>query len=78
MTIATILNALAAIPALINFVESTAAAITSWWVARQTTATLTLIADAAALAANASTDADRMAAAVAWQKALSQPRVTAS
>jgi hypothetical protein len=78
MTIGTILDALAAIPALISAVESFASAVTLWYVQRQTTQTLALIADAAALAGRAQTDADRYAAAQAWQTALSQPRITSS
>ena len=76
-TFIAILNALAAIPALLGFVESFAQAIVLWWVQRQTGQTLSLIADAAALAARASTDEERYASAEAWQKALSRPRVTA-
>ena len=69
-------NALAAIPALINAVESFASAVTLWYCQRATNATLQAIANAAALAAHAQTDADRYAAAQAWQTALSKPRVT--
>lgn len=73
-----ILNALAAIPAILGYVESFAAVVTLWYCQRQTNETLTEIADAAALAANAKTDSDKFAAADAWAKALSRPRVTPS
>lgn len=71
-----LLEALIAIPKIGDMVSSVVDAIVSWWVARQTSETLDMIADAAALAARAETDADRYAAAAAWQKALSQPRET--
>jgi hypothetical protein len=73
----TILNALIAIPKIVGYVEQFASQVTLWWVQRQTTATLSQIADAAALAAHAQTDGDRYAASQAWEKALSNPRVSA-
>jgi len=54
------------------------AAITLWYCQRAQTQTLSAIADAAALAAHATTDEERYAAADAWQKALSRPRITPS
>lgn len=45
------------------------------YLAAQTGATLSAISDAAALSARAVTDADRYAAATAWQQALSRERV---
>ena len=77
-TILAIFNGLAAIPKIAGYVESFAAAVTSWYCQRQTAATLSQIADAAALAAGASTDADRFKAAQAWQTALSRPRTLSS
>ena len=71
-----ILNALVAIPKIAGYIESLAAAITQWYVARQTAQTLSMISDAAALAAKAQTTEDRYAAAQAWQAALSRGRVT--
>lgn len=71
-----ILNALIAIPKIGDMVSSIVDAIVTWWASRQTGETLVAIADAAALSARAQTDADRYAAAEAWQKALSRPRVS--
>lgn len=73
-----ILNAIAAIPALLGYVQSFAAQVMIWYVQRQNNETLSKIADAAALAARAQTDAERYAAAQAWQSALSRLRVTNS
>lgn len=75
MGIVAILNGLAAIPKIVGYIESFASAVTGWWIARQTTLTLSMIADAAAMSARAQTDADRFACAAAWQKALSRPKV---
>ena len=71
-----ILNALVAIPKIAGYVESLAAAITSWYVNRQTSQNLQAIADAAAFAASAKTDSDKFLAAQKWQSALSRPNVT--
>lgn len=76
MTWTILLNALAAIPSLVNFVETAASAITLWLIQRQTTQTLGMIADAAALSANAKTEQDIANASKAWQSALSQPRIS--
>lgn len=73
-----ILNALVALPQIAGYVESFAATIVSWWLQRQTNQTLSMVADAAALAAHAETDEARYAAAQNWQTVLSRPRVTAS
>jgi hypothetical protein len=73
-----LLNALAAIPAIEAEVDEVVQAIITWWVARQNTATLALVADAAALASRAQTSEDRLNADIAWKTALSQPRITAS
>jgi len=78
MSIVAILNALAAIPSFVGFIESAASQITLWFVQRQNNKTLAAISDAAALAARAQTDADRYAAAKAWQTALSKSRITAN
>ena len=74
--IATILNALIAIPKILGFVEQFAAAVTSWYCQRAQSETLKAIADAAALGARAQTDDDRYKVAQAWQSALSKPRIT--
>lgn len=78
MTIGSILSALAAIPKILGYVESFASAVTLWYVQRQNNKSLAAISDAAALAAKAKTDADRYAAAQAWQTALQNPRVSSS
>lgn len=71
-----ILNALAAIPKIAGYVEAFASYVTLWYCQRAEAQTLQKIADAAALGARAQTDADRYAAAQAWEVALSQPRTT--
>jgi hypothetical protein len=77
-TITLILNALVAIPKIAGYVETFAAAIVSWYVNRQTTETLAAIANAADLAATATTQDQRYAAAQAWQTALQRPRVSST
>ena len=77
MSIGAILTALAAIPQILGYVESFTAAVSLWYIQRQNNQTLAEIADAAALAARASTDEERYAAALSWQKALSRARVSA-
>ena len=74
--IAAVLNALAAIPKICSFVESVASAVALWWVQRQTSNTLSEISDASAMAARATTDDQRYAAAAAFRAALSRPRVS--
>lgn len=71
------LNALVAIPKIGTQVEAAVAQAVAWYVGRQNTKTLGLIADAAAAAARAQTDDDRYAAAALWQSALSRPRYSA-
>ena len=78
MTIGAILSALAALPAILGYVETFASAVTLWFVQRQNNETLSAIADAAALAMRAQTATDRYAAAQAWQTALSRSRVSTS
>jgi hypothetical protein len=77
-TVVAILNALAAIPAILGYVETFASAVTLWYVQRASAQTQAAISDAAALAARATTDAERYAAAQNWQTVLSRPRVTSS
>lgn len=69
-----ILNAITAIPQIAGYVESAIQQIVLWWVQRQQSQTLSEIADAAALASHAQTDADRYAAAQAWQSAIARGR----
>ena len=69
-----LLNAVAAIPKIAGYVERFAAAVTGWYVERQTSKTLALIADAAALSARAKTHEERLNAAQAWVRALSRDR----
>lgn len=75
--IMTILSALAAIPSILGYVESFCSQVITWYIQRQTNETLSQIADAASLGAHAKTDEDRYAAAAAWQKALSNSRISA-
>jgi hypothetical protein len=77
-TVLVILNALIAIPKIGALIEQFIAQITAWYVQKQNNATLAQIADACNVSINAKTDEDRYAAAAAWQKALSNARVTAS
>ncbi len=72
-----LLNALAAIPAILGTVERFCATIVGWYVARQKADVLAAIADAAALGARAKTQEERILVATAWQKALSKPRTSA-
>lgn len=72
----TVLSALAAIPAILGYVEKFCSQVILWYVQRQNNTTLAKIADAAALAARATTDEERYAAAQAWQTALTRPRVS--
>lgn len=74
--ITAILSAIAAIPALLGYVEKFCAQIMTWYIQRQTNETLGLISDAAALASRAQTDEERYAAAQKWHDALNRPRVS--
>jgi hypothetical protein len=76
MTIGAVLSALAAIPAIFGYVQSFVAQVMVWYIQNANNQTLSAIADAAALASRAKTDEERYAAAEAWQKALSRPRVS--
>lgn len=71
-----ILNAIAAIPALLGYVEKFAAQCALWWIQRQKAESLAAVSDAAALAARATTDEERYKATDAWHHALGLPRVT--
>jgi hypothetical protein len=70
----TILNALIAIPQIATLVMNLVSSIVAWYMSHQTSDTLAAIADAAAFAAQANTDAQRYQAAAQWQKALSNTR----
>lgn len=71
-----ILSALIAIPKIADLVMAAVSQVVLWYVGRQQAETLSMISDAAALAARASTDDERYAAALAWKNALSRPRIT--
>ena len=75
-TIISVLNALAALPKLLGFVESFAGAVVQWWVSRQTNETLREISDAAALSARAKTPEEYYLATDAWARVLKRPRVS--
>lgn len=70
--ITTILAVIKAIP----IVETWFQALVTAYIQAQTMATLSAIADAAALAARATTDDERYQAAIAWRQALSRNRVS--
>lgn len=76
MSIGAILSALAAIPKILGYVETFARAVTMWYVARAEAETHSMIANAAAKAARAKTQEERLKAAEAWRKALSRPRIS--
>lgn len=77
-TFLAILSAISAIPKIGAMIENFVTQLTNWWVQRQNSATLAQIADACNVSINAKTDEDRYAAAAAWQKAFSNPRVSSS
>lgn len=69
-----ILGALIALPKIGALINGWIAEITSWYVNMQNEGTKHAIADAAAMAARAETQDDRVAAAKAWRDALSRSR----
>lgn len=71
-----LLNAIAAVPKIAEYVERFAAAVVEWWIGRQQEKTLKAIADAAAFSARATTKELRYEAAARWRDALSRPRIT--
>lgn len=71
-----ILSAIAAIPALLGYVQSFAAQVILWYVQSQDNATMAAIADAANASAAAKTQEDRYEATAQWQKALSRTRIS--
>lgn len=74
--VAGLFTALANIRALASLIEEFAGAVTLWYVQRQESKTLSMISDAAALAAKANSQEERYEAAKKWQDALSRPRVS--
>lgn len=73
-----LLNGLAAIPKIAEYLNQAIQTIVGWWVSRQEHATLSAIADAAAYAARAQTDEERYEAASKWQKAFALGRASRS
>lgn len=71
-----ILNALAAIPSIVGFIESFAAQVTLWLIQRQNNENLSAIADAASASASAKTQEERYAATEKWMVALSRPKLS--
>lgn len=69
-----LLNAIAAIPVLVNYLNQAVQTIIVWYVGKQKQDTLAQIADAAAWSARANSDDERYAAAQKWREALSRPR----
>lgn len=76
--ILSILNGLAAIPKIADYLNQAIQVILGWWISRQEKATLSAIADAAAMEARAETDEARYAAALQWQKAFAMGRPSRS
>lgn len=76
--ILSILNAIAAIPQIVGYLEQFAAVVTAWYVQRQNTQIKSDIVDAIALDVNAKTDQDRYDAMDALQKALNRGRYISS
>lgn len=72
----TILQALIAIPKIGALINGWIAEITAWYVNMQNEGTKHAIADAAAMAARAQNQDERVAAAKAWRDALSRSRYT--
>ena len=70
----TFITALIAVIKAIPALESLFQSLISEYVRGQTASTLSKIADAAALAARATTDEERYAASAAWQLALQRTR----
>ena len=70
-----ILDGLIKVPPWAGVVESVLNIAVGWYLARQTRETLRGLSDAVALAARATTQAERHAALDAWATALSRPRV---
>lgn len=74
MTAGAIFTAIVALVQAIPIVDSWFRQLIAAWIDKQAQETLSAISDAAALAARATTDDERYAASVAWQKALQRPR----
>lgn len=74
MTAGAIFSAIVALIQAIPIVEGWFQQLIAAWMAKQARDTLSAIADAAALAAHATTDDERYQASAAWQKALQRPR----
>lgn len=72
-----VLNAIAALPAIAGYLEKFCQVVIGWWVAKQHNEVLAGISDAAAFAAHASNEGERLIAAQKWKDALSKPRTTA-
>ena len=76
--IISILNAIAAVPSLVNALEGVCSTITLWFIQRQNNETLSKIVDAASASAAATDTASRLAATDLWVAALSKPRVSSN
>lgn len=74
MTASAIISGIIAFIKAVPVIESWFQSLIAAYMAAQTSATLSAIADAAALGARAQTDSDRYAAAQKWQEALSRSR----
>jgi hypothetical protein len=69
-----LLNAVAAVPALAKYADEFAAGVFLWYVKRQNKESSIKIADAAAFAARSETQEDRLKASAMWETAIKRPR----
>lgn len=74
--ILTIVKALAGMPAFTDKVLAIVGEISSWYINQANEATKMKILDAAAMAMRAKNEEQRYAAAEAWRKALSRPKLS--
>lgn len=73
----TLLNAIVAVPKIGQQIQGIIALVVLWYVQKSEKETLTKIADAAAYAARATNQEERLAAAQKWKEALSRDRISA-
>lgn len=74
--ILSILNGLAAIPKIADYLNQAIQTIVTWWIQRQQKETLAAISDAAAFAARAENEEQRFEALAKWQAALMRGRIS--
>ncbi len=74
-TFIAILDAIAAVPAFLSYVEKFCSAVSVWYIQHCTAGTLSLIADAANLQMKATNREERFASTDVWQQALKRDRM---